>query len=135
VASETLLTTGSGTVLLVEDEDAVRSLVARILRRVGYRVLEAGGAEEAIRVAARHQGPLDALVTDVVMPDMGGWELARTLAAVRPSLKVLLMSGYTRSEVLPTESLDAGVAFLGKPMTPSDLTRALGELLERAAEG
>ncbi len=100
-SDEEQLTPGSGTILLVEDEDAVRKLVSRVLRRVGYEVLEAADAHEAIQVASRHRGRLQALVTDVVMPGMGGTELARTLVALHPQLKVLFMSGYTRSEVLP----------------------------------
>ncbi|HZD05153.1 MAG TPA: ATP-binding protein, partial [Longimicrobiales bacterium] len=130
VREEVTLTTGSGTVLLVEDEDGVRSLVSRVLRRAGYRVLEADGSEAAIKVASRHEGPLDALVTDVVMPDMGGPELARALTSMRPSLRVLFISGYTKSEVLPSEELDGGVAFLAKPMAPADLARTLATLLE-----
>ena len=125
------LTPGTGTILLVEDEDAVRKLVSRVLRRVGYRVLEADDAHDAIQVASRHQGRLQALVTDVVMPGMGGTELARTLAAMHPHLKVLFMSGYTRSEVLPAEQLGGDSAFLPKPMTPADLTRTLADLIGR----
>jgi len=126
---EGALTPGSGTILLVEDEDAVRRLVSRVLRRAGYRVLEADDPREAIQIAARHEGRLQALVTDVVMPGMGGTELARTLVATYPHLKVLFMSGYTRSEVLPAERLGGDSAFLPKPMTPAELTRTLAELI------
>jgi PAS domain S-box-containing protein len=129
------LTPGTGTVLLVEDEEAVRKLVARVLKRAGYRVLEAEDPREAIQLASRHRGGLQALVTDVVMPGMGGTELARTLVAMHPRLKVLFMSGYTRSEVLPAEQLGGDSAFLPKPMTPADLTRTLAELVGRRPVG
>jgi PAS domain S-box-containing protein len=122
---------GSGTILLVEDEDGVRRLVSRVLRRAGYHVLEADDPRAAIQMASGYEGRLDALVTDVVMPGMGGTELARTLVSMFPQLKVLFMSGYTRSEVLPAEQLGGDSAFLPKPMTPADLTRTLAELIGR----
>ena len=121
--------------LLVEDDVAVRGLVAEVLRRRGYRVLEAPGGEEAVEAIARHAGPVHLLVTDVVMPGMGGQELTRRLLEARPGLRVLLISGYSgeRTEV---GDLPAGpVAFLQKPFSPGALARKVRDLLDAPLEG
>lgn len=109
------------TVLLAEDEDGVRRLVQRALEHQGYRVLPARSGEEAERIARAHHGPIDLLVTDVVMPGMGGRELADALKARRPQLKVLYMSGYTNDEVIRYGVTLAHDAFLQKPFTPTRL--------------
>jgi signal transduction histidine kinase len=120
---------GSETVLVAEDEPLVRVLVRKTLTQAGYRVLEAGGGEEALQLAARHDGTIHLLVTDVVMPGMSGRELMRRLAEVRPSVKVLYMSGYSDEAVERHGVLDPGTAFMQKPFTPSVLARRVREVL------
>jgi signal transduction histidine kinase len=120
---------GSETVLVAEDEPLVRVLVRKTLTQAGYRVLEAGGGEEALQLAARHDGTIHLLVTDVVMPGMSGRELMRRLAEVRPSVKVLYMSGYSDEAVERHGVLDPGTAFIQKPFTPSVLARRVREVL------
>jgi signal transduction histidine kinase len=112
---------GSETVLLAEDEDAVRRLVQRALELHGYSVLPARNGEEAETIERSHGGPIHMLVTDVVMPGMGGRELADTLKSRRPQLKVLYMSGYTNDEVVRHGVIVARDAFLQKPFTPTSL--------------
>jgi PAS domain S-box-containing protein len=121
---------GRETVLLVEDEEAVRSLTARLLRSQGYRVLEAGGGAEALRLAEELKEPLDILVTDVVMPGLSGRELARRLCELRPRLKVLYISGYAEKVVAHHGVLDPGIAFLPKPFTRQGLLRKVRETLD-----
>ncbi|HEX7243360.1 MAG TPA: response regulator [Longimicrobiaceae bacterium] len=121
---------GSETVLLVEDEDSVRALVARILARSGYTVLEARSGEEAAEIAHRHPGPVDLLVTDVVMPRMSGTTLAQHLCARRPGLRVLFMSGYSEDAVAQHGVLEPGTAFIGKPFTPAELSRRVRGVLD-----
>ncbi|HEY3444806.1 MAG TPA: PAS domain S-box protein [Myxococcales bacterium] len=112
---------GHETILLVEDEPAILYAVKKMLERQGYVVLEAGGAAEALRAARGHDGEIDLLMTDVVMPDMNGRELARKLLPMRPELKLLFMSGYTADVIAPHGVLDEGVHFIQKPFTVSDL--------------
>ncbi len=121
---------GSETVLLVEDEEAVRRLALVALERRGYRVLAAGSAAEAMALATGHQGPLHLLLTDVVMPDMGGRQLAEALTARRPGLKVLFMSGYTDDTVLRDGLASADRSFLQKPFSVAALGRRVREVLD-----
>lgn len=114
---------GTETILLVEDEPALRTVARRALERQGYVVLEAADADTALGLASRHHGPLDLLVTDVVMPGGSGPELATRLVAARPHVKVLYMSGYTDEAIVHHGVLEAGVAYLGKPFSPDDLGR------------
>jgi signal transduction histidine kinase len=120
------------TVLLAEDEVAIRALVREILRQNGYRVLEASDAEHALRLCREHDGHIHLLLTDVVMPMMSGRELAERAAALRPDLKVLYMSGYTDNMVVHhgVDARDAG--FLQKPFTPGVLARKVRDILDRA---
>ncbi len=116
--------------LLVEDEEAVRALAGTVLQRNGYRVLEAPRGPEAVEIFERHEGPINLLLTDVVMPGMSGRELAERLRRLSPELKVLYMSGY-REEALDGRGLaNQGRAFLQKPFTPSALTHRVRELLD-----
>jgi CheY-like chemotaxis protein len=114
---------GSETVLLVEDEESVRELVRETLAARGYRVLEAENGESGLRVAEAHGDEIDILITDVVMPGMGGRELAKRLLHLRPHLSVLYLSGYTEDTVLHQGALDPGTAFLQKPFTLQNLAR------------
>jgi signal transduction histidine kinase/ActR/RegA family two-component response regulator len=121
---------GSETILLVEDEEAVRELARDILQGQGYTVLEARNGGEALLACERHQGPIPLLLTDVVMPQMSGRQLAERLALLRPDMKVLYMSGYTDDAVIRHGVLDAGIAFLQKPFTPATVTHGVRELLD-----
>jgi PAS domain S-box-containing protein len=123
---------GEETVLLAEDEDQVRALARLVLQRHGYAVLEARHGQEAIRVAGDHAGPIHLLVSDVVMPHVGGRELAERLAASRPTMRVLFMSGYTDDTVVRHGIRDAETAFLQKPFSPTALARKVREVLDAA---
>jgi PAS domain S-box-containing protein len=120
---------GTETLLLVEDEDAVRALVRNVLREKGYRILEASRGEEALELAEQFGGPIDLLVTDVVMPQMNGRELARRLTTLLPRIKVLYISGYADNAVWYQGGLDSGGAFLQKPFSPEALARKVREVL------
>jgi PAS domain S-box-containing protein len=120
---------GGYTVLLVEDDVAVRGIVRENLASIGCRVLEAQNGPEAIRIAEEHAGPIHVVLTDVVMPGFNGQELAERLAASRPDTKVLYMSGYTDDVVVRNALLGAHVAFIQKPFTSQALARKLSELL------
>jgi len=120
---------GTETLLLVEDEDSVRELVRNVLREKGYRVLEASRGEEALELSELYAGRIDLLVTDVVMPQMSGRELARRLVNSRPQIKVLYISGYADNAVWYPGGLDAGGAFLQKPFSPEALGRKVREVL------
>jgi CheY-like chemotaxis protein len=123
---------GSETVLLVEDEDGVRALTRHILQSCGYAVLEARDGAEAVRVAGQHQGHIDLLITDVVMPRMGGREVAERLAAIHPAVKVMFLSGYTDDAVVRHGILEAQVAFLQKPFSTATLAAKVREVLDNA---
>ncbi len=129
----TPLALGSETILLVEDEKGVRDLVRDVLQACGYTVLEARHGIEALAVARRHSGPIDLLLTDAVMPQMGGPELAECLVALRPGLKVLYMSGYTERTVVHHRVLDADAPYLQKPVTVEAITRRVREALDAPA--
>jgi PAS domain S-box-containing protein len=128
---EAVLESGTGTILLVEDEEAVRSLLRELLESAGYRVIAAVNGEEALLLETQTLEPIDLLVTDMVMPRMNGRDLARRLVAARPELKVLYMSGYAFSSV-PDAGLKAGESFLQKPFTASALMTSVGHLLGKA---
>jgi two-component system, cell cycle sensor histidine kinase and response regulator CckA len=123
---------GTETILLVEDEESVRTLSHRALSRLGYQVLAAPGGADALRVAERHGGPIHLVLTDVVMPGIGGRELVRQLAAVRPGTKVLYISGYSNEAIARHGVLDPGTAFLQKPFTPDGLASKVREVLDAA---
>ncbi|MCC6622443.1 MAG: PAS domain-containing protein [Deltaproteobacteria bacterium] len=123
---------GTETILLVEDDEQVRTLAANILRRQGYTVLEARNGKEALVLATGFAKPIDLLLTDVVMPAMGGRALAEHLAASHPETRVLFMSGYTDDAVVRHGVLEAGVQFLQKPIMPELLSRRVREVLDGA---
>jgi signal transduction histidine kinase/CheY-like chemotaxis protein len=124
---------GTETVLLVEDEEQVRKIVLSILRRQGYRVIAAQHAGEALLLCEQHRGPIDLLLTDVVMPQMSGPQLAKRLASTRPEMKVLCMSGYTDDSIVRHGVLETGVAFIQKPVTPTSLAKKVREVLDAPA--
>ncbi|MEE9204451.1 MAG: response regulator, partial [Nitrospirales bacterium] len=124
---------GCETILLAEDEPKVRRLVCDTLRRYGYVVLEARHGIDALVLSAQHLGPIHLLLTDVVMPQMGGPELADQLRSSRADLKVLYMSGYTQHAVVHHGVLDPGVMLLQKPFTSDVLVRKVRQVLEAPA--
>jgi hypothetical protein len=124
-----VLTRGWETILLVEDEEPVRSLVRSVLEAGGYVVLEARHGEDALVVAEMHKGPIQLLVTDVVMPEMSGPELAEHLAPFHREMKVLYMSGYTEDAIQHHGVLASRTAYLPKPFTPETLARKVREVL------
>jgi two-component system cell cycle sensor histidine kinase/response regulator CckA len=120
------------TLLVVENETAVRALVQMALERHGYAVLTAESGSEALRLAAAHHGPLDLLITDVVMPDLQGPDLARRLVAERPGLATLFMSGYMDDALGEhAAALPVLVDFIHKPFLPSALVAKVREMLDR----
>ncbi len=123
---------GSETVLLTEDEEQVRSLAKDILEMNGYTVLEADSGEAAIEVARAHAGHIDLLLTDVVMPGMGGGKLANALTEMRPGIRVLYMSGYPDDAIVRHGILDANAAFIQKPFSLDGLSRKIREVLNNA---
>ena len=121
---------GNETLLLVEDEAAVRSSVRRLLEWHGYTVLEARNGAEALRVYEAHEGAIDLVLTDVLMPEMGGHELVERLRALRPELRVLFMSGYAERAFTSDGSMPPGTGYLEKPFTVETLMRRLREVLD-----
>jgi PAS domain S-box-containing protein len=120
---------GTETVLLVEDEESVRQLVRETLVAKGYHVLEAENGEAGMAAAAQHKGKIDLVITDVVMPGMGGRELVKQLAQTRPETKVLYLSGYTEDAIISEGTIDTGTAFLQKPFTLQTLAKKVREVL------
>jgi PAS domain S-box-containing protein len=134
VAPESLR--GLETVLLVEDEDAVRELLRKVLARQGYSVLEARHGRDALMVLERHRAPVQLVVTDLVMPEMGGRELADHLRELRPSARVLFISGYTNDEIVRRGLAESEIAFIQKPFSSDDFLRKVREVLDAPeAEG
>lgn len=123
---------GTETILLVEDEDALRQLLFDILTDEGYTILQAGSGTEAMKICTDHPESIHLLVTDVVMPGMGGRQLVENLAASRPEMKILYMSGYTDNAIVHHGVLDAGTAFLQKPFTPVSVLRKVREILDQS---
>ncbi|MBZ0112715.1 MAG: response regulator [Thermoanaerobaculia bacterium] len=122
---------GHETVLLVEDEAMVRAVALKLLRSAGYNVLEAAGGGEALRSCQAHDGVIDLLITDVVMPDMSGRDLARELSKLRPEMRVLFVSGYTYNGIGHRGVLDADVMFLSKPFTRRSLLHKVRGILDQ----
>jgi len=121
--------TGWETVLVVEQDDAVRALAREVLRRHGYAVLEARHGVDALRTAERHRDPIHLLITDVVTPHMSGREVAERLTSARPTMKVLFVSGHAAEE--QPADVARGSTFLRKPFTPDALAQKVRAILDR----
>jgi DNA-binding NtrC family response regulator len=119
----------SATILVVEDEPQLRSLVAIVLRGEGYLVLEAEDPLRAIELSRTQEGPIDLLLTDVVMPHLNGRKLAERLELTRPEMRVVYMSGYTEHTIVHQGVLDPSIHFLPKPIVPSTLRNIVREVL------
>jgi CheY-like chemotaxis protein len=126
---------GNETILVVEDEEVVRALACRGLREQGYTVLEARHGREALDRLAERRHPVDLVISDVVMPELGGRELGARLAALQPDLPILYMSGYTGDDVIQRGLLEPGVPFLQKPFTPEGLARKVRQMLDGRGSG
>ena len=122
--------TGTETVLIAEDEDVVRRAAVRILESAGYRVLVAANGEAAVRLCEQHRDEIHLLLTDVVMPRIGGRDLALRVRALNPGLKVLFMSGYADDAIVHNGVLDPGAQFIGKPFSVAELKRKVREVLD-----
>jgi len=119
------------TILLVDDEESVRSIVLKILRRAKYNVLAAENGEAALRIAESHPGNIDLLITDMFMPGLRGPEVAQKLAQTCPGLRVLFVSGYADQDL--RTGVPAGANFLNKPFSGADLAKAVEEVLKGPA--
>jgi two-component system cell cycle sensor histidine kinase/response regulator CckA len=126
---------GTETVLLVEDDPSVRHLARNVLEAQGYNVLQATNGHDALRVAHEHKGPIRLVVTDVIMPLMGGKVMAEWLKTTFPDLKILFTSGYTDEAIAQHGMLEIGVEFLSKPYTPATLAYKVREMLDEKSEG
>jgi len=124
---------GQGTILVVEDEQAVRQLTRRVLETAGYAVLEATDSEQALALFHEHRGTIQLLITDLVMPRLSGLDLARQLLASHPGLEVLLMSGYSDHTLSRQDGLEERLAYLQKPFTTATLTQKVREILKPAS--
>jgi CheY-like chemotaxis protein len=129
-ALQALVPRGTETLLLVEDEEQVRTIVKAILEQQGYDVLAAANGEEALTLAELHGSGIHMLMTDVVMPQMGGRQLAEELTNIRPHLKVLYMSGYTDDAIVRHGLLDASLNFIQKPFDAATVARKVREVLD-----
>ena len=125
---------GSETILIVEDEDLVRRLAVDVLEDIGYRVLEAKDGFEALEICEQRNEPIHLMLTDVVMPQMSGRDLARRVACLRPEIKTLYMSGYTGTAIVSQNIIDAEKAFLQKPFTPKSLAQKVREALDAKSD-
>jgi CheY-like chemotaxis protein len=126
---------GSETVLVVEDEDAVRGLACKVLRRAGYQVIEARGGSDALMMAQTHHGPIRLLVTDMMMAGMSGSDLAKAFRPLRPESRVLFLSGHWGGALVEDGLIDASAVFLQKPFTADQLLRMVRQVLDRPASG
>jgi len=125
---------GTETILLAEDEEVVRKLACKVLRLYGYQVLDAADGPEALLICESHSGPIDLLITDVIMPGMSGRTLATRLAELRPEMKVLYMSGYTDKAIVHHGVLDGDTDFIQKPFSTDVLAIKVRECLTFAGD-
>ena len=129
-AASTETKRGSETILLVEDEEAVRGLTLRILEKQGYRVMAAQHGREAMEIASREDGHIDLVLTDVVMPGMNGRGLVERLSGIRPRIKSLYMSGYTDDDIIRRGFIEPSKSFLQKPFTSDALLQTVRKVLD-----
>lgn len=122
---------GTETVIICEDDSAVRDLTAQLLEDAGYSVLASQSAADALQLAARHSGPVHLLITDVIMPDMNGRKLSDALAAIRPTVRTLFVSGYTANVIAHHGVLEEHVEFLEKPYSRRQLLQRVRDVLDR----
>jgi two-component system, cell cycle sensor histidine kinase and response regulator CckA len=122
---------GRQTIVLVEDEEPVRTIVRRTLESRGYHVIAAADGEEALELCMAHEGPIDLLVTDIVMPGLSGREVAERIETLRPGTRTLFMSGYTADEIIRRGIMTEAIAFIEKPFAPSQLVARIRETLEK----
>lgn len=122
---------GKKTILFVEDEDSLRTVIGDFLTESGYHMLITANGRDALAIAAAHDGPIDLLLTDVIMPQMSGPELARRIRATRPEMKVIFISGYSETILEPFDVNDSGIALLQKPFTIRVLSAKLREIFAR----
>jgi len=120
---------GHGTILLVEDEEGVRSVLSELLTGLGYTVLQAGNGVEAVGIASKHNGAIDLVVTDMVMPEMSGQELGRNLAQQWPDLRILYMSAFASNIYSPSSLANALADFISKPFDLEDFVVKVRELM------
>ena len=125
-------TLGNTTILLVEDDHAVRRVAERALTRDGFQVLSAEGGVEALELTSEHPGTIDLLLTDIMMPVMNGVEVAAKVVELRPDIRVLYMSGYADQELVRRGLLDPETHFLQKPFAPQELCGRVKEILDGA---
>jgi two-component system cell cycle sensor histidine kinase/response regulator CckA len=118
------------TILVVENGEMLRPLICEILRKGGYNVLEAQDGDEALLVWQRYQGPINLVLTDVVMPHMSGKELVERLRSLQPEVKVIYMSGYESSMLSSGNKFGSDTIFLQKPFRPAELSKAVQEILQ-----
>ena len=132
--TDTSMPSGTETVMVVEDETLLRELVLDVLQPLGYQVHSARNGEEALDALRAHSGPIDLVITDVMMPKMNGKELASHITKEQPSTKVLYMSGYPDEIIGKFGVLPTGESFMQKPVTPAELARKVREVLDGATE-
>jgi len=125
------ISTGSGTILVVEDDNRVRNLVKKILMTTGYQVLEAQNSESALEVSKGYKGTIHLMLTDVILPGINGLELAKMLEPQRPDMKVLYMTGYTDDSIAHYGVPESGIDLLDKPFSPEALSGKVREVLDR----
>lgn len=126
--------TDTKTILIVEDEPLLRDMAVRTLKQYNYTIMEAANGKDALDIADSHPAKIDLLLTDIVMPHMGGKALGDRLRIVRPEMKIIFTSGYTDDKTVLQGNFDPGIIFLQKPYTPTTLVKCVNELLEPAED-
>jgi two-component system, cell cycle sensor histidine kinase and response regulator CckA len=121
---------GDETVLFVEDDELVRKLNLKILQQLGYEVMHAENGKSALAIAETYEGSIDLLITDVIMPEMNGEELARKISVLKPDIRILFTSGYTEDVIAPHGVLAGDIHFIGKPYKPNQLAVKIREVLD-----
>jgi CheY-like chemotaxis protein len=124
---------GDETIMLVEDDPLVRRVAGKILKLLGYNILEAGNGPEALSLGEHHPDPIDLLLTDIVMPDMNGRELAECWQLIHPESRILYTSGYSENAITHPGTLDPGIDFIPKPYRMNTLAEKVREVLHRKA--